>query len=62
MSGAEFAVVADGPTRRFGLVYTVRDLSLSIPPSSILPVMRTERVREDDLVSPMLGEAWTGEI
>lgn len=39
MSSAEFAVVADGLTRRFGLVYAVRDLSLSLPRSTVLLVI-----------------------
>ncbi|HET6781888.1 MAG TPA: ABC transporter ATP-binding protein [bacterium] len=33
------AVVADGLTRRFGLVYAVRDLSVSVPRSAVLLVM-----------------------
>lgn len=39
MSSAEFAVVADGLTKRFGFVYAVRELSLSLPRSTVLLVI-----------------------
>lgn len=39
MSGADLAVVADGLTKRFGLVYAVRDVSMSLPPSTVLLVI-----------------------
>lgn len=39
MSPAEFAVVAEGLTKRFGFVYAVRELSLSLPRSNVLLVI-----------------------
>lgn len=39
MPAAELAVVADGLSRRFGLVSAVRDVTLSLPRSSVLLVI-----------------------
>lgn len=39
MAGGAPAVIADGLTKRFGLAYAVRDVSLFLPPSSVLLVV-----------------------